>query len=393
MDATDLSCWSGYMLKILSEDKLYYCKDKREIIEIIQGLPLKEVKLYLNKTRLIEIDIFEEMVKDVKFYLSNTNDNYSIYIFLLKHFLKNENQFDIKQTSIFNYLLTYKIFNSQIINIFKNLDKDSLKTFELLKNIINDEDYDILQNILKSDEQEQIINKLYQLFISFALLKKDNLIDKRSLLKQFEFNGVFFKKNYGYFEEEQLSVFQSVRCKNVKSPISIVKKECFISFKSNDIDEILLDNLFTEIYRDNIKTPFLDVNNNKQEIVQYFYKTFNNCDDFTYFINEYNKGFLDISDKTFIPSNLNKYFIEEFGYINYNKSKLTRINEGSKLYGLYGTFGSILLKEYYRNYNIVNKIEIKNDIKSEIFLTIVQTYRLKNNKTLKLIINLFYNGK
>lgn len=393
MDTTDLSCWSSYVLKILSKNKLYCCKDKKEIIEQIEDLTLKDVRLYLNKTRLIEIDIFEEMVKDVKSYISNANNNYSIYIFILKYILNNENQFDKSHIKTFNYLLAYKTFQSQIINIFKNLDKDSLKTFKLLKNIINNEDYDILSNILTSNiEQEQTINKLYQLFISFALLKKDNLIDKRSLLKLFEFNGVFFKRNHGYFDDTQLSVYQSVRCKDVKSPISIVKKECLNLFNSNDIDEVLLDNLFNEIYRDNVKTPFLNINNNKQEIVQFYYKSFDSCSDFTYFINEYNEGLLDISNKTYIESKLNKYFIEEFNNTNYNKSNLSHVNQESRLYGLYGNFGSILLKEYYQQHKIINKIEIKDNINAETFLTIVKTYKLNNNQNVKFIISLFYNG-
>lgn len=407
MEFFDLLNENVYQLKILSKNKTCFCKNIEELITEILNNQFSDIDLYkyINDNDLLKVDLIEELFnknninslysKVDYFSFNDQNDYFLIYINLLIDCLNDNSLLAQNYTETFNYLISYNIFNPQMINIFNFYNEDSYKIFELLNKIIDTNDYEILLKILQSDcLYEQKINKIYQLFISFVLLKQNKFIDKLNLLKTFEFNGVFFKKNHMFFNPTEVSIFQSVRCKDVKSPISIIKEECFNLFEFEDIDCVLLDNLFSEMYRDNIKTPYINLDiNRKQEVVKFYYKFFENSEEFVGFIDEFNSGELNLSKYNIVESSLNKYVNQEFNNCIYDKDKLLNINEDSKIYGLYGNFGCILLKEYYNNHKIINKIDIKNDINSEIFLTIVKSYCIDNKYQFKFIINTFYKAK
>lgn len=197
-----------------------------------------------------------------------------------------------------------------------------------------------------------------------------------------------------YFNANEVSLYQSVRCKEVKSPLTLIKKELFDKIELENIDYILLNNLLEDIYRNNISTPYLkiDTSEGKKMIVDVYYKIFLHEDEFIKFIKEFNEGSLNLSDYNVEDSNFNQYVDDEYASYLKDKYMLNDINKDSFVYGLFGEFGCIVLKNYYDKHteHLTNFIELKDNIATEVFMSIVKTYKIDKEHERKVIINLIF---
>lgn len=414
----------GYIIKFPKSNDQVYIKDIVEAILRLNNIERDDYKIYkiISKEEIIETDIIEELYDEYNFeilmdnikdlHLESNNNYFLVYIALLKeYFTKDELAFIDKYKDGFNHLLSYDVFKNQsgdILDFYKenyycdikNIDSiKNIKHLSILKDFMllnkNQCDNQNFINIIKSDiSNEYKVNKIYQLMISFALSKHSELINKLNLIKSFDFNGIFFKKNLQYFNPKEISIYQSVRSKDVKSPVSIIKEECEEMIHFEDIDYLLLDNLFGEIYRDNITTPYINVDTKegKKDIVEFYYKMFESSEELLGFIDDFNNGEIIISKYNMCECSFNEYVHSEYDKYLTNEDILFNINESSKLYGLFGEFGCIVLRNSFNKLKkkTINLIEVKGNIDTELFISIVKTYSIDKEHDRKVIINLLY---
>lgn len=317
-----------------------------------------------------------------------------LYLKIILECLYNSNY--IKEHILkINDLLVYDVFKIQFEDLISIYETKKCK--EEIDKLLSDDLTEIqeIKTILNSDIlTDYKIAKIYQILISLILTRYNSFINKINLIKHFDFNSLFYRKNMQYFNANEVSLYQSVRCKEVKSPLTLIKKELFDKIELENIDYILLNNLLEDIYRNNISTPYLkiDTSEGKKMIVDVYYKIFLHEDEFIKFIKEFNEGSLNLSDYNVEDSNFNQYVDDEYASYLKDKYMLNDINKDSFVYGLFGEFGCIVLKNYYDKHteHLTNFIELKDNIATEVFMSIVKTYKIDKEHERKVIINLIF---
>ena len=158
-----------------------------------------------------------------------------LYLKIILECLYNSNY--IKEHILkINDLLVYDVFKIQFEDLISIYETKKCK--EEIDKLLSDDLTEIqeIKTILNSDIlTDYKIAKIYQILISLILTRYNSFINKINLIKHFDFNSLFYRKNMQYFNANEVSLYQSVRCKEVKSPLTLIKKELF--------DKIELENI------------------------------------------------------------------------------------------------------------------------------------------------------